>query len=61
MRVQVPYEDTTLPGHLLRPDASGAARPTLVMTNGSDESLPGLFHSGAAEALARGPTWMPRR
>jgi hypothetical protein len=54
VRVQVPYEDTTLPGYLLRPDASGAARPTLVMTNGSDESLPGLFHSGAAEALARG-------
>ncbi len=53
-RVQVPYEDTTLPGYLLRPDASEAARPTLVMTNGSDESLPGLFHSGAAEALARG-------
>ena len=54
VRVQVPYEDTTLPGYLLRPDASAAARPTLVMTNGSDESLPGLFHSGAAEALARG-------
>jgi hypothetical protein len=54
VRVRVPYEDTTLPGYLLRPDASGAARPTLVMTNGSDESLPGLFHSGAAEALARG-------
>ena len=54
VRVQVPYEDTTLPGYLLRPDASGTARPTLVMTNGSDESLPGLFHSGAAEALARG-------
>lgn len=53
VRVQVPYEDTTLPGYLLRPDASGTARPTLIMTNGSDESLPGLFHSGAAEALAR--------
>ena len=54
VRVQVPYEDTTLPGYLLRPDATGTARPTLVMTNGSDESLPGLFHSGVAEALARG-------
>ncbi len=54
VRVQVPYEDTTLPGYLLRPDATGAARPTLVMTNGSDESLPGLFGNGAAEALARG-------
>jgi len=54
VRVQVPYEDTTLPGYLLRPDASGAARPTLVMTNGSDESLPGLFGNGAAAGLARG-------
>jgi hypothetical protein len=54
VRLPVPYEGTTLPGYLLRPDASGAARPTLVMTNGSDESLPGLFHSGAGEALARG-------
>ena len=54
VRVQVPYEDTTLPGYLLRPDATGAARPTLVVTNGSDGSLPGLLGYGAAEALARG-------
>jgi len=54
IRVQVPYEDTTLPGYLLRPEDSGAARPTLVMTNGSDGSLPGLWGYGAAEALARG-------
>jgi hypothetical protein len=54
VRVQVPYEDTTLPGYLLRPDATGAARPTLVMTNGSDASLPGLLGNGAAAALARG-------
>ncbi len=54
VRVQVPYEDTTLPGYLLRPDATGAARPTLVMTNGSDGSLPGLMEYGAAEALGRG-------
>ena len=54
VRVQVPYEDTTLPGYLLRPDATGAARPTLVMTNGSDGSLPGLWGYGAAEALSRG-------
>jgi hypothetical protein len=54
VRVQVPYEDTTLPGYLLRPDDTGAARPTLVMTNGSDGSLPGLLGYGAAEALSRG-------
>jgi hypothetical protein len=54
VRVDVPYGDTTLPGYLLRPDASGAARPTFVMTNGSDGSLSSLWASGAAEALARG-------
>jgi hypothetical protein len=54
VRVPVPYEGTTLPGYLLRPDGTGAARPTLVVTNGSDEALPGLLGNGAAEALARG-------
>ncbi len=54
VRVAVPYEGTTLPGYLLRPDASGAARPTFVMTNGSDGSLPGMLGYGGAEALSRG-------
>jgi hypothetical protein len=54
LRVEVPYEGTTLPGWLLRPDASGARRTTLVMTNGSDGSLPAMVASGAADALARG-------
>jgi hypothetical protein len=54
VRVQVPYENTSLPGYLLRPDGTGAARPTLVVTNGSDGSLPGLLGYGAAEALSRG-------
>lgn len=54
VRVAVPYEGTTLPGYLLRPDARGAQRPTFVMTNGSDGSLAGLWATGAAEALARG-------
>ncbi|HSZ40304.1 MAG TPA: dipeptidyl aminopeptidase [Trebonia sp.] len=52
--VPIPYEGTTLPGYLLRPDSTGASRPTLVMTNGSDGSLPGLLGYGASEALARG-------
>jgi hypothetical protein len=53
-RVQVPYQQTSLPGYLLRPDASGACRPTLVITNGSDGSLPGLMGYGGSEALRRG-------
>lgn len=60
VRFEIPYQGpdgsgvTALPGYLLRPDASGTARPTLVMTNGSDGSLSALVPSGAGEALARG-------
>jgi alpha-beta hydrolase superfamily lysophospholipase len=45
---------TTMPGYLLRPDSTGAARPTLVVTNGSDGSLSGLWAEGARTALDRG-------
>lgn len=54
VRLDVPYEGSSMPGYLLRPDATGARRPTLVMTNGSDGSLPSLLGYGADEALARG-------
>jgi hypothetical protein len=54
VRVEVPYEGTTLPGYLLRPDASGSARPTLVITNGSDGPVTAMWWAGAAEALDRG-------
>ena len=54
VRVAVPYAGTTLPGYLLRPDATGAPPPTFVMTNGSDGSLPGMLGYGGAEALSRG-------
>lgn len=54
VRLDVPYEGTTLPGYLLRPDASGAKRPTFVMTNGSDGAISDLWGTGAFAALARG-------
>ncbi|MCS5732975.1 alpha/beta hydrolase family protein [Herbiconiux daphne] len=53
-RVAVPYENTTLPGYLFRPDDSGAPRPTLVLTNGSDGSISSLWAAGASTAVARG-------
>ncbi|PRY49001.1 prolyl oligopeptidase family protein [Geodermatophilus tzadiensis] len=53
VRFEVPYEGTVLPGWLLRPDASGDPRPTLVITNGSDGALTSLWPM-ASEALARG-------
>ena len=54
LRLDVPYEDTTLPGYLFRPDQSGKPRPTLVVTNGSDGSLADLWTAAIAGALARG-------
>ncbi len=53
-RLDIPYEGGALPGYLLRPDATGAARPTLVLTNGSDGSLTALWGAGVAGALRRG-------
>jgi hypothetical protein len=54
VRFDIAYEDTTLPGYLFRPDGSGAARPTLVITNGSDEALSGLWGEGIRAGLERG-------
>ncbi len=53
-RVAVPYEGTSLPGFLFRPDASGGKRPTVVMTNGSEGSKSGLWAWGVAATLGRG-------
>ncbi|NDK88550.1 dipeptidyl aminopeptidase [Gordonia desulfuricans] len=61
-RIAIPYEDTTLPGWFVRPDrategsATGgsAGRPTLVMVNGSDGSVSGVWCAGARAALDRG-------
>jgi hypothetical protein len=54
VRADTPYEGTVLPGYLLRPDASGARRPTMVLVNGSDGALTGLWNEAAAGALQRG-------
>ncbi len=52
--VEIPYEDTTLPGYLLRVDDSGAARPWIILNNGSDGSDTDMWTFGAAAALRRG-------
>jgi pimeloyl-ACP methyl ester carboxylesterase len=54
--VEIPYEDTTLPGYLYRVDESGAARPTVVMFNGFDGSVEEMHFQGAAAAAERGYT-----
>ena len=52
--VAIPYEDGTLPGYLFVPAADGQARPTLIINNGSDGPVTGLWPGLGAAALARG-------
>jgi hypothetical protein len=52
--VPVPCEGSAMPGYLFRPDASGATRPTLVVTNGSDGALSGLWATAIRPALDHG-------
>jgi dienelactone hydrolase len=55
VRYDVALDDSvTMPGYLLRPDNTGCPRPTLVVTNGSDGSVTGLWAEGARAALERG-------
>ena len=55
-RLQISYEDTTLPGYFFRaPDAEpGEPRPLVVMNNGSDGATPHMGLFGGCAALERG-------
>ncbi|MGW8782274.1 alpha/beta hydrolase family protein [Streptomyces sp. NPDC055796] len=52
--VEIPYEDTTLPGYFYRVDDSGTPRPTLIMHNGFDGTAEELHFFGAMAAVERG-------
>jgi hypothetical protein len=54
VRFDIAYENTALPGYLFRPDSTGAVRPALVITNGSDGALSGLWGEGIKAGLERG-------
>jgi dienelactone hydrolase len=53
-RVDIPYEDTTMPGYLFRAPGGAASRPVLVVANGSDGPLTSLWSSAVSGALRRG-------
>ena len=53
-KVEIPYEGTTLPGYLSKVDSSGRPRPLLILNNGSDGPISGMYLQGGAAALARG-------
>jgi pimeloyl-ACP methyl ester carboxylesterase len=52
--LKVPYENTTLPGYFIKPDASAAPRKTLLCTGGYDGTCEELFFIIAGGALERG-------
>ncbi len=52
--VEIPYENTTLPGYFHRVDNSGGRRPTLIVHSGFDGSAEELHVDGARAAVERG-------
>ena len=56
-RVQIPFEDTTLPGYFFDPTPAlqrPSAGPTLVLTGGYDGTAEELYHFTGAAALEHG-------
>jgi hypothetical protein len=53
-RVQIPYEDSTLPGYFFRAPGVEGPAPTLVTINGSDGALTSLWSSAVSGAVRRG-------
>ncbi len=45
-KVEIPYEDTTLPGYMLKADVSDGPRPLLILNNGSDGTVTDLCMLG---------------
>ncbi|WP_039801184.1 alpha/beta hydrolase family protein [Nocardia araoensis] len=52
--VEIPYEDTHLPGLLFLADDSGTPRPTIILTSGFDSPAEEAYFALAAAALPRG-------
>lgn len=51
--VEVPYEDTTLPGYLMTPGGDGPF-PTVILVDGYDGTMEETYFSGGIAALKRG-------
>ena len=52
--VEIPYEDTTLPGYFFAVDNDPRPRPTVILTGGYDSTKEEGYFYNAAAALARG-------
>lgn len=52
--VEIPYENTTLPGYFLKPDSSDQPRKTLILHTGFDGTAEELYFSHGQAAVQRG-------
>jgi alpha-beta hydrolase superfamily lysophospholipase len=52
--LEIPYENTTLPGYFHTPDSSGVRRKTLLLNTGFDGSAEEMHWNGARAAVERG-------
>lgn len=52
-KVKIPYQDTTLPGILMRPDSRDTPRPTIIINGGYDSTKEEVVYSLGASALER--------
>ena len=52
--VQIPYEDSFLPGYYFRAAADAAPRATMILTTGYDGTAEELYFANGAAALERG-------
>ncbi len=53
-QIEVPFEGKTMEGYFVRPDTSGAARPTVLFLGGADSWAEELYFLGGNEFPARG-------
>jgi pimeloyl-ACP methyl ester carboxylesterase len=52
--LEIPYQDTTLPGYFFRVDDDPKPRPTVILLGGYDGTAEELYFLNGAAALARG-------
>jgi len=52
--VEIPYENTTLPGYFMKPDSSDEPRKTLILQTGFDGTAEELYFSQGLAAVERG-------
>lgn len=53
-QIEVPFEGTTMEGYIVRPDSSGARRPTVLFLGGADSWAEELYFLGGSEFPDRG-------